>query len=348
MSVDYWLLSFVLTQALLCLLAAVQRTAPENRQTFDLLGLLLLPCIHILEDFGLLGWNFSALTILTHMIVITLLICYTLFDRLTIRPDMSFAAGITHAAFPVGSFLCWTAYLTSFLNFGKLGFLVIGFCALAFIPAYLVLYPSTRPSSLSQVCRLVAVSGYLLVFCFETVLHVIAGKGQTQDLLPIYAVLLTAILITLIFPRRVLVSQAAPETGHDHASSQNVDPIVLLPEEDLRRLSAMVADARSLLHETQLYQDAGLTIGRLAKRLHVPEKELSKAINLETGQNFSQFINDFRVEEAKGLLSDLSGPNLSIIDIQVACGFNSKSNFNLVFKKATGHTPSEYRAMTTL
>jgi AraC-like DNA-binding protein len=65
-------------------------------------------------------------------------------------------------------------------------------------------------------------------------------------------------------------------------------------------------------------------------------------INLCFHQNFSDFVNLLRIEEAKSLLVR-DGGKKNILDILLEAGFNSKSSFNTIFKEKTGMSPSQYR-----
>jgi len=69
---------------------------------------------------------------------------------------------------------------------------------------------------------------------------------------------------------------------------------------------------------------------------------LSQVINQQSGKNFFKFINEYRVEEAKRLLTDQSTQKYTILAIAYDCGFNSKSSFNTIFKQYTGKTPSDF------
>lgn len=91
------------------------------------------------------------------------------------------------------------------------------------------------------------------------------------------------------------------------------------------------------------FRDGELTVQKLADQLSIPSYYLSQTINERMGQSFSDFINSYRVEEAKERLLDPSFEHLSILGIAVDVGFNSKSSFNAVFKKHTDMTPSEFR-----
>ena len=90
------------------------------------------------------------------------------------------------------------------------------------------------------------------------------------------------------------------------------------------------------------YLKSDLKISELADSLTVPYYQLSQLINDEFLVNFYDFINKYRVEEAKKLLIE-DRNNYKILAIAYEVGFNSKATFNRVFKKFTGLTPSEFK-----
>ena len=85
-----------------------------------------------------------------------------------------------------------------------------------------------------------------------------------------------------------------------------------------------------------------MKISELADSLTVPAYHLSQLINDEFLVNFYDFINKYRVEEAKKLLIE-DTHNYKILAIAYEVGFNSKATFNRVFKKFTDVTPSEFK-----
>jgi len=86
-----------------------------------------------------------------------------------------------------------------------------------------------------------------------------------------------------------------------------------------------------------------LTLELLARQLDMPSRTLSTTINRQFKQNFFEFVNHYRVEEAKAQLADFNQKDKTMIDIMADCGFNSKATFNTFFKKMVGRTPSQYR-----
>jgi len=91
------------------------------------------------------------------------------------------------------------------------------------------------------------------------------------------------------------------------------------------------------------FLDANINIESLAKRVSLPERTLSRILNQHFGKNFFEFINEYRIEEAKRLLADPDKKDVNILDILAEAGFSSKSTFNAIFKKYVGITPSQYR-----
>jgi AraC-like DNA-binding protein len=91
------------------------------------------------------------------------------------------------------------------------------------------------------------------------------------------------------------------------------------------------------------YLDSELTLSNLAKDINMSRTQLSQLINDGLGENFYDFINKYRVEEVKRLMTDPQAKNFNLLGIALEAGFKSKSTFNLIFKRFTGLTPTEYR-----
>lgn len=92
----------------------------------------------------------------------------------------------------------------------------------------------------------------------------------------------------------------------------------------------------------KLFLQKDLTLGKLASELGISSKYLSQIIHSKYGENFPDFINRLRVKEAARLLADPAFDNFSLEGIAELAGFNSRSVFNIAFKKFMGVTPSFY------
>lgn len=101
------------------------------------------------------------------------------------------------------------------------------------------------------------------------------------------------------------------------------------------------------LKSKKYYLDSELTLNQLSDKISIPSYKVSKAINEIAGKNFFEFINSYRIEEFKQLISDPQKQNYTIFALALDCGFNSKSSFNTFFKKYTGLTPSQFKNSVT-
>lgn len=98
----------------------------------------------------------------------------------------------------------------------------------------------------------------------------------------------------------------------------------------------IMARLDNLLAAHKLYLDPDLSLGQLSRKLRVPVKQLSGAINRSTGENVSRYINRQRINAACVALA--SGENVTTT--MYASGFNTKSNFNREFLRIMGVPPS--------
>lgn len=102
-----------------------------------------------------------------------------------------------------------------------------------------------------------------------------------------------------------------------------------------------------LIMETEKhFLDPELGLPTLAEKMNLSSHELSYVLNNGFGTTFFDFVNRYRVEEAKKLLQDDRYRHLSMVGIAYEAGFNSKTTFNTTFKKMTGQSPTEFKKAT--
>ena len=126
---------------------------------------------------------------------------------------------------------------------------------------------------------------------------------------------------------------ASGEAGED--SAELALPPRETSSEDIEILEALEA----FLKRQPMHLDPNLTLSRLARRLHLPEKRLSMAVNRATGANVSRYVNTWRVRHACKLIED----GATVTDAMLDSGFNTKSNFNREFLRETGVPPSQWK-----
>jgi AraC-like DNA-binding protein len=107
-----------------------------------------------------------------------------------------------------------------------------------------------------------------------------------------------------------------------------------------------LAIIKKLTNEIELnkaYTNPDMSIKIMAQQLNVSERHLSQAVNSHLGQNFSEYINICRVKYAMSLLATPNYKDCTMLAILADSGFNSKTTFNVTFKKVAGCTPLEYK-----
>lgn len=103
---------------------------------------------------------------------------------------------------------------------------------------------------------------------------------------------------------------------------------------------SLLSQIEELMIQEKIYTDSTLNLNKLSNLLNIRSHTLSQLLNDNLEKSFSQFINEYRIEEAKRMLLD--NEHLKIQAIAEICGFNSNSTFYTAFKKVTGTTPAEF------
>ena len=103
----------------------------------------------------------------------------------------------------------------------------------------------------------------------------------------------------------------------------------------------LTEELNKVVRTEKLYTNSNLKIIDIALKLELTSHELSKFLNDNLGKSFTDFINEYRIEEAKQLIATQT--KYTIEAIGNLSGFNSKSAFYKAFKKYTGTTPSKYK-----
>jgi AraC-like DNA-binding protein len=182
-------------------------------------------------------------------------------------------------------------------------------------------------------------AGFIVIFCFIFILVVLQGLGiQTVHIYSLSIPIMVSIVIYLLgylgFRQPEIFSPVEDMGKKYERSSLTSDRA----EEYADKLRAHMTAQRPHL-------DAELTLPALAEQLALPPHHVSQIINSRFNSNFFDFVNEYRVEEAKRLLTDKSRNHYTILAIAQEAGFNSKTSFNTAFKRFAGHTPSAYRNM---
>ncbi|QIB33353.1 helix-turn-helix domain-containing protein [Ancylobacter pratisalsi] len=129
------------------------------------------------------------------------------------------------------------------------------------------------------------------------------------------------------------------EDGEDIGEARDVS-LGAAPGEHAEQDAAILAALETLMGAGRLFADVDLNLGRLARRLGLPARRVSQAINRAHAVSVSHYVNGFRVREAQRLLET---GDLPVTRIMFEAGFLTKSNFNREFRRVTGMSPSQWR-----
>jgi AraC-like DNA-binding protein len=205
-------------------------------------------------------------------------------------------------------------------------------------------------------------SSTLLFFAIAMIIAALNGFMGLTPLANYFYFVFTIILLILFVYINVVILKAMqrpalfagmkeeeqPAMGKEQAAMANEPPAkgvrkyagsVLTPEESRGLLDRL----QQHMQTTKPYLEPELTLEELSARLSLRPKILSQVINENTGQNFFDFINRYRIGEAKRMLTDPTDKKITVQEVLYVVGFNSKSSFNTLFKKYTGVTPSEFK-----
>lgn len=105
-----------------------------------------------------------------------------------------------------------------------------------------------------------------------------------------------------------------------------------------------IQEALARLESTKkFYQEKGYAIRDLAKDTGIPSYILTIYINRILDTNFSDFINEKRIEECTKLMEQGNFTHFTLEGLADTCGFNNRNSFLSAFKKFKGMTPSAFK-----
>jgi AraC-like DNA-binding protein len=134
-----------------------------------------------------------------------------------------------------------------------------------------------------------------------------------------------------------------PEVNFLHTSKKSTSPLTHKKSKSNSSEGFLYDELIQLMIKNKPFKEPDLTLYSLAEQLDVSRERLSQQINKNAKVNFNQFINQYRIEEAKLLLGNKAYNNLNMLGIAAEVGFNSKGTFFSSFKKIAGTSPNEYK-----
>lgn len=130
----------------------------------------------------------------------------------------------------------------------------------------------------------------------------------------------------------------AKEIKLDH-SNEKYQKSGLKPEQAKKYLNALIQH----MEKSEPWKDHELSLDKLAAQTNISKHYITEVLNELVGKNFYLFVNEYRIEYAKKLLSSAKFDHWSVVSIAYECGFNSKTAFYNFFKKITQKTPNDFK-----
>ena len=113
-----------------------------------------------------------------------------------------------------------------------------------------------------------------------------------------------------------------------------------LPEE---RKTQYLQEILRLIETEKVYRSHEISLVKLSEKMSIPPRYISQIINEKCEVSFTEFINQYRIKEAKEILLDPDYLKFSISGIASEVGFSSRQSFHQAFKRFTGTTPAKFR-----
>ena len=179
--------------------------------------------------------------------------------------------------------------------------------------------------------------GFLLAWSWNLITHFfgVFAPGKDSELMGVIGNYINVLLINALLFYSLAVGDVLVRSGRIRKSSQPDTPEPV--DQDL------IEKVCAAMEREKLYLNPRLTVEKVAVHLALPQRQVSSLIKHRFECNFLEYVNGYRVRQAKDALADPTNRDLSVLDIAVKSGFNSKATFNRFFKKLVGVTPSEYR-----
>jgi AraC-like DNA-binding protein len=187
--------------------------------------------------------------------------------------------------------------------------------------------------------ELMLLGGVFAIAIGVSVLGLIQATLPEKLFFSLYAISIGAafLLVQLTLGLRPQLSAEVSEAAQEsYASSTltNVD------------CDAVLSSLNTLMQSGRVYEDAELSLPRLAAQLEISPHQLSELMNARLGKGFSRYLREQRIHAAKAMLLD--EPSASVLSVGLSVGFSAQSNFYEAFREIEGMTPGQYRKLGAL
>ncbi len=191
---------------------------------------------------------------------------------------------------------------------------------------------------------LIGLSCIYLLYLGDQFFPDLMGINFLGDIITVIAVILIYSMGYLgLRQPAIFTRELAPQQRGEADAAEHADAKYRRSGLDRKTSQVFLNELTGHMESAKPYLEGDLVLPQLAQQLGISANYLSQVINEQLEVNFYDFINGYRIEEAKRLMQDAGDKKLNILNIALDSGFNSKSAFYTAFKKATSMTPTQYR-----
>lgn len=178
--------------------------------------------------------------------------------------------------------------------------------------------------------------GFAINWLWSLLVHLLGQNINLNiaDSFGIFDNYITFLLVNALFIYSLLYAHQLLETRSK--SKEKEAPVVEVSPQSINRI-------RDAMEKQQLYLKPNLNIEEFARHVGIHYREVSSIINKHFNTNFFEFVNEYRVNKAKQMLLDPDCAQMTILDILLESGFNSKSSFHRFFKRYVGMSAADFR-----
>ncbi|WP_448548497.1 helix-turn-helix domain-containing protein [Thalassotalea fusca] len=134
-----------------------------------------------------------------------------------------------------------------------------------------------------------------------------------------------------------LANTATRQNNNEKAEKSSKYQRSALSKDQAKRIADKL---NNVMQNEKLFFDSSLSLPKLANHMGISANYISQTLNESLDTNFFDFVNGWRIKEAKARIVE---SNDTVLAIALDVGFNARSSFYKTFKKETGMTPVEYR-----
>ena len=174
--------------------------------------------------------------------------------------------------------------------------------------------------------------GFGIIYLFQMVVYGFFNSVSNIALYFAILMLAMACIILFLFTKIIVVPELLKWKDQHGQNGSGL--------KDLEDFQIVIT---KLMMDEKLYTNPRLRVVDLAHRLDLTEQQLSRSISMAYHMNFHEFVNSYRIADAKTFLRQPEYENYTIDAIASEVGFKSKSSFYEAFRKLVGTTPSVYK-----